>query len=134
MSLKVLIVDDDDVIVFLHKMEVEENGLSSEPLSFENGKDALDYLTSEIGGDQVFLIFLDINMPVMNGWQLLDSIQSAAFAKKVFVAMVTSSVNYQDHDKANLYPQVIGYFEKPLNAQVVRKVMQYPELASYLLI
>ena len=131
MSLKVLVVDDDEIIVFLHNMIMEDNGMASDSLSFQNGKEAFDYLNSENNLNQTCLVLLDINMPVMNGWQLLDNIQSAPYAKNIHVVMVTSSIDTEDREKASQYPQVIAYFEKPLNNKSLKQIKELPQISPY---
>ncbi|HEY1056534.1 MAG TPA: response regulator [Emticicia sp.] len=131
MSLKVLVVDDDEIIVFLHNMIMEDNGMVSDSLSFQNGKEAFDYLNSENNLNQTCLVLLDINMPVMNGWQLLDNIQSAPYAKNIHVVMVTSSIDTEDREKASQYPQVIAYFEKPLNNKSLKQLKELPQISPY---
>ena len=131
MSLKVLVVDDDEIIVFLHNMIMEDNGMASDSLSFQNGKEAFDYLNSENNLNQTCLVLLDINMPVMNGWQLLDNIQSAPYAKNIHVVMVTSSIDTEDREKASQYPQVIAYFEKPLNNKSLKQLKELPQISPY---
>lgn len=129
--MKVLVVDDDEIIVFLHNMIMEDNGMASDSLSFQNGKEAFDYLNSENNLNQTCLVLLDINMPVMNGWQLLDNIQSAPYAKNIHVVMVTSSIDTEDREKASQYPQVIAYFEKPLNNKSLKQLKELPQISPY---
>lgn len=132
MNLKVLLVDDDDVFIFLHNRFLTKNGVSTKPLSFENGKEALDYLNSERNSNQRYLIFLDIHMPVMNGWQFLDSIQHTTYEKNVLIAIVTSSINSEAHSKAKQYSQVMGYFEKPLTEKSLKQITQLSRISTYL--
>jgi CheY-like chemotaxis protein len=66
------------------------------------------------------LLFLDINMPVMDGWGLLDIIHREDFDKKIEVIMVTSSVDQRDKDKAASYSKIINFVEKPLNKASLR--------------
>lgn len=129
--MKVLVVDDDEIIVFLHNMIMQDNGMASDSLSFQNGKEAFDYLNSENNLNQTCLVLLDINMPVMNGWQLLDNIQSAPYAKNIHVVMVTSSIDTEDREKASQYPQVIAYFEKPLNNKSLKQLKELPQISPY---
>ena len=119
---QVLIVDDDEVIVFLHELIIRESGLSAAPLSFRNGRLALNYLNSHHEAAEHYLIFLDLNMPIMNGWELVNAIQASCYQHQVSVVMVTSSINYSDRIKANLYPLIIEYAEKPLTFKICERL------------
>ena len=81
--------------------------------------------------DCSYLIFLDINMPVMSGWELLEHLQAHPNPEKFFVIMVTSSVDSKDHERARSYPQVLGYFEKPLEDRSFKKLRQLPALSPF---
>lgn len=114
MDFKVVIVDDDSVVLFLHNLLIEKSILPSAEGSFKNGKEALDYISHDGVHQTPYLVLLDINMPVMNGWDFLEAIQKTDFKDNVYVAMVTSSINSNDVEHARQYPQVIDYLEKPL--------------------
>lgn len=131
MSLNVLIVDDDRMIILLHKVIIIKNKLSENPLTFSNGNAALEYLETEFKDNQQYLILLDINMPVMNGWEFLDALQSMPFANNVFIIMVTSSVDTGDKTKAKKYPQIISFLEKPLKSDSCNYIKSLPEVVSY---
>jgi len=130
MTLKVLIVDDDDIFVFLHETIVVDSGLSTNTAGFENGLKAYEYLNNNYKDGETYLILLDINMPEMNGWQFLDTIQTAPYANQVLVAIVTSSIDLEDRVKANGYPQVIDYFEKPMNIAKCESLKRKPEIMN----
>ena len=51
----------------------------------------------------------------MNGWEFLDAVNQSLFGYSIFVAIVSSSVDLDDLEKAKGYPQVIAYIDKPLN-------------------
>ncbi|HXA00362.1 MAG TPA: response regulator [Cytophagaceae bacterium] len=131
MNLKVLIVDDDGIVVFLHKTSLRKSGLSFNPLTFSNGKEALDYLLTNHNNDDTYLILLDINMPVMNGWEFLDQINLKSFADQVYVVMVTSSIYKKDRDKAMAYKNVIDFLVKPLSTESYDHVKLLPEISDY---
>lgn len=131
MSLKVLIVDDDPVCVMLHRLRVKTSNISENPESYYNGKTAFDAILEAEKKDDDYLIFLDINMPVMNGWDLLNTIQTSSILNKVHVVMVSSSVDYEDMKKAKTYPQVIGFYEKALNGSVCNEIKSIPALSSF---
>ena len=113
-NIKVLIVEDDPMMSFLHKELVKKKGVSSAPLSFKNGKEALNYLLSEPGASSSFMILLDLNMPVMNGWEFLDELEATEIASRTKVAIVTSSIDRADRKKAEKYEIVDSYLSKPL--------------------
>ena len=112
---KVLIVDDDPVILMIHRLKVMKCGLDMDPLEFLNGKPALDYLMKHHTNGQKFLVLLDINMPVMNGWDFLEALEEHKLCDKVDVAIVTSSVNHEDKNRAENYNKVFSYLIKPLD-------------------
>lgn len=117
MEFNTILVDDDEVVLFLHRMLLERSDLPSPLGIFHNGKEALDFICKEPPSKVPCLVFLDINMPVMNGWEFLEAVQEEVFRDKVFVIMVTSSINSQDVHMASKYPQVIDYVEKPLRRE-----------------
>jgi CheY-like chemotaxis protein len=65
----------------------------------------------------IHFVVLDINMPVMDGWGLLDIIE-ADFDKKIEIIMVTSSVDQGDKDKAASYSKIIDFLEKPFSKKI----------------
>jgi CheY-like chemotaxis protein len=119
MILETIIADDDEMVVFLHKIAAAESGLCQQPVIAYNGSQALDFIQKN--PEAPFLILLDINMPVMDGWEFLDAVQQLNMPS-VFVVMVTSSVDSRDRKKALKYAQVIDYFEKPLSVDACVRI------------
>lgn len=117
MEFKVVIVDDDSVVLFLHKVLLDRSILPSAEGSFKNGKEALEFISSNGVRETPYLVLLDINMPVMNGWDFLEAIQDKEFKENIYVAMVTSSINTKDLEHSRQYPQVVDYLEKPLRKE-----------------
>ena len=122
MEIKTLIIDDDPIVIFLHKKIIQKCELAADPLTFLNGKQCLDFFIQSANEHDNHLLFLDINMPVMNGWEFLEKIQKTSFAKKVFVVMTTSSVDSYDRKKAMEYSQVISFLEKPLTIEKCKEI------------
>ena len=118
MTFETMIVDDDEMVIFLHKIAVVESGLTAKPVVAFNGSQALDHILEH--SETSFLILLDINMPEMDGWEFLDAIQN--HSAKLFIVMVTSSVDSRDRNKALRYAQVIDYIEKPLSADKCARI------------
>lgn len=122
MNPQVLIVDDDEIVLFLHEMIIKESGLSKKPLCFINGSVVLRYLQENHQAMSGFVIFLDINMPVLNGWELLAALEKSSFREKIQVIMTSSSIDSADYKKAKNSPLVIQYVEKPLKLDICRQL------------
>jgi CheY-like chemotaxis protein len=106
--------------------------MASDPLSFGDGTEALNYLDQNYKEEDYYLVLLDINMPVMNGWELLKAISEKPYSSHVFFAMVTSSVDRADREKAKLYSQVIDFVEKPISTEECNRLMDSPPIANLL--
>ena len=131
MSLKVLLVDDDKMAVFLQKIIILDSKFSSEIETFTSGPDTLDYLNSHYQSGEQFFIFLDINMPGMNGLELLEEINKQPYADRVFVAMVSSySPTIASTGNFN-HKQIVYTFEKPVTIEGCQEIMELPQLKKY---
>ncbi|TDE04934.1 response regulator [Flavobacterium hiemivividum] len=115
MSYQVVIVDDDEIILFLHSKIIQGIGLDLSPKTFNSALKALEFFENLSIDDEPILLFLDINMPVMDGWGLLDIIHQEDFDNKIEIVMVTSSVDQADKDKATFYSKIIHFVEKPFS-------------------
>lgn len=130
-NIQVLIVDDDLIIQLLHKRLVQKEGLHVSPEACDNGESALKLMDSKCTEDAICVVLLDINMPVMNGWEFLEKIhQNEEFSRKIIVVMVTSSVDPVDKIKAQNYQNVVGFVEKPLNPSSIKQIKEIPQVAS----
>lgn len=118
MKFTVVLVDDDPVVLFLHEILVKRGKFDELTYSFKDGKKALDFIT-ENREKVPFLVLLDINMPVMNGWEFLDTLREDPIGEQVFVAIVSSSINSYDLEKAGNYVQVVEYLEKPVSKDIL---------------
>lgn len=120
MNFTVAVVDDDNIILFMHKKILQKAKFQESPHIFNSAKKALDFFDTIHDSAKPILLFLDINMPVMDGWDLLDVIHQENFEKEVHVVMVTSSVDASDKEKAFSYSKVIDFVEKPLDEDVLK--------------
>jgi CheY-like chemotaxis protein len=117
-----MIVDDDEICLMLHRHFIETTNFHDAPQSFSTAQKALDFLESLPDHSVPVLLFLDINMPVMNGWDLLNMLDQDDFKKEVYVVIVSSSVNVADKEKAFSFSRVIEFVEKPFDENTIEKL------------
>lgn len=116
-KLLIVLLDDNDTMNFLNEKICQLVYREASINAFTEGKQALQFLRSNLYSDEysAILVLLDINMPVMNGWQFLENLEATPDASKVKVAMVSSSTTEEDKAKSKEYTNVIHYIEKPLS-------------------
>jgi CheY-like chemotaxis protein len=122
----ILLVDDDEATNYLHKRVIEETFDVEHIEIATNGQVALDYLKkiAETGALYPQIIFLDINMPVMNGWQFLEEFEKLVIPNKeqLVVMMLTTSVNPLDFEYSKDFTSIHGYRRKPLTHAMLIKL------------
>jgi CheY-like chemotaxis protein len=125
--MKILLIDDDDVFNFVHKRIIERIESEVDVVVINSCRNALDYLIA-CESNLPDLIFLDINMPEMNGFDFLEECLKLPndISLRMKVIFVTSSLNEADVKKANSYPMVIGFQDKPLNAEGISRLLKKP--------
>lgn len=131
MNQKAFIIDDDQICQFITLHILKSEALAQDITCFYEAEKALQFLTSAPADQLPELIFLDLNMPNMNGWQFLDAIRPYALqiCSKSRIYILTSSVDKEDQLKARAYPYVCGYFLKPLlpqDLETIRSQAQGP--------
>lgn len=124
----VLIVEDSEIDQFLHKSMIEDYNSDIEILMASDGQEALEVLEA---ADKVpDLIFLDINMPRMNGHEFLEAYcggncEGPDPDKAAVVVMLTSSSQTRDKEKGEAYDCVKQYMQKPLTLELVAEASQH---------
>jgi CheY-like chemotaxis protein len=129
----ILLIDDDDTTNFLNQRLLERMQVTENIRTFVNGKQAFDYLYNvsnknyEVSDRNYFqpeLIFLDINMPVMDGFEMLDLYErlNHSFRKNIVLAVLTTSSHPQDTASARKYQA--EYLTKPLTADKVNQLIE----------
>lgn len=130
-KVRLFLVDDDQVILTIHKLLVKKSNITSDPELYLNGKSAIKAIRSNKDSEALFIVLLDINMPIMNGWEFLDSVNEENVVGEIHVAMVTSSLSIKDRNKADSYPQVFEYIKKPLTDEVLNQVICDSKVSQY---
>lgn len=116
MEYDVIIIDDDKMVLFIQEKMLQMSGFSSTPLKFEDASKTLDYFKSNTNTKDV-IIFLDINMPYISGWEFLDELEENQPKQNVYVIVVTSSIDLRDKESAFEYGSVVDYMVKPVTKE-----------------
>ncbi|MCU0423385.1 MAG: response regulator [Bacteroidia bacterium] len=121
MSKHLLLIDDDEMFLFIQKRLISSSNLIGDPICFTDVLAALEHIKNN--PEQISLIFLDINMPIMDGWDFMDELKKNDL-KNVKVVIVTSSINQDDRIRANNYDIVVGFIEKPVKVESLNALEQ----------
>jgi len=120
--MQVLIVDDDEIFQLITTHLVKKAGLDASPRSFPHGQAAYLYLEQNRPCPAHTLILLDLNMPIMDGWQFLDQVKAHPQLSKYSIAIVSSSTDARDRERTLAYPQVVQFFSKPIRIQYLQEL------------
>lgn len=120
------IIDDDKIYHFLLKNLLKQNGINVSTSFFSNGAEALDQLRQcEDENLLPDLILLDVNMPIMDGWQFLEEFKNfkEKLSKETIIYMISSSNDEVDISKAKGFGEVVkDYFLKPICREDLNKI------------
>jgi CheY-like chemotaxis protein len=125
----VLLVDDDEFTNLLHRTLIEDVGISKNIETAESASVALDLLEcprkQECKAPDI--IFLDLNMPGMSGWDFLEMYKNrkTECSAKTLIIILTNSTNPYDRKKAEAYAQVAGFRSKPLTDLMIHEIMDH---------
>jgi CitB family two-component system response regulator MalR len=126
-ALNILLVDDDEMCVFIHSKVLELSGCCNKTKSACNGQRALEYLRDAASGSHPVpdIIFLDLQMPLMNGLDFLEAYQSLPFARKEQIAIVLLSSSVSEKDKEYAMSRgVRHYLTKPFTLDAFYSVIR----------
>ncbi len=119
-SMNVLLIDDDATFRFIAKTVSAKNGNVNIVNEAVNGLQALQIIKESLNKNEKVpdMILLDLNMPVMDGWEFLDALPEIANGKTMNLPIVimSSSINVQDKEKSYHYPNVVAMYTKPITS------------------
>ena len=125
---KFLLIDDEEVFNFIHTQVIQLLEPAAVIKEIQSSNQSLKYIKETLTKPEEFadVIFVDINMPEMNGFELLEELQkiSNSFVNMPHIYMVTSSLFESDRKRAENYPILKGFMEKPISAADIEKVIQ----------
>lgn len=123
----VFVVDDDKIFHFIIKKLLANNNINVTPFFFENGLQAIEGIKSKLDNEetQPDLILLDINMPVLDGWQFLEEFRMLKnkIKKEVVIYIISSSDNSVDRSRANDFKdEITDYYLKPITIDGIKSI------------
>ncbi len=129
---KVICVDDDPIALLLSKLVISKANFATEIVTATNGQEALDYLSrmdiinENRSSKEVLLILLDLNMPIMDGWEFLEQFNSNFYTNysKAKIILLSSSIDPKDIRKSKNFPMVLDFLPKPLTKEVLALISE----------
>lgn len=137
---KVFCIDDDPIALILCEMVIKKAEFAQEVITAKNGKEGIMWFSEYFSKnkkqsrpDPPQLILLDLNMPVMNGWDFLEDylMKYADRIPETKVVIISSTVNPEDFLRANRYDIVIDFINKPLTTEGLEGLMENEHMVSY---
>jgi len=120
----ILIIDDDEINNFIAAKLIDKIPPKAKVSTRLNGQEGIDFIKSCINNEEKMpdIIFLDINMPVMNGWEFLEEYETIKdqITKKVVINMLSSSVYNDDISKSQTFSTVNRFISKPLTIEKIQ--------------
>lgn len=126
----ILLVDDNPADNHFHKINISESGICDHVEVANDGNAALEYLKKSFSMSNKFpkpdIIFLDINMPGMDGFEFLEEYKKLAdkYKSKVLIIMLSTSLNPDDQKKALSYEEIVEFQNKPLEVETLQKIVE----------
>lgn len=127
-----LLIDDDEITNLFNRIIFKESNIAKKITVYDNAIGAIEMIKLKIQKKDTLpeLIFLDINMPIMNGWDFLDQISFLPHSVRdsIKIVMLSASANPDDIARSNRYHFVKGYACKPINADKIKTIFQNLEI------
>lgn len=122
-----IVVDDDSVNNLICRKVINHVFPKADVQTFINPETALIYIKSIYSESfgKTTILFLDINMPVLSGWDFLEEFENfeTHIKEQLKIYILSSSIDYRDKDHATKNKNVCGYIEKPITKKIIAKVL-----------
>ena len=124
----ICVIDDNDVYQFVMKNSINKINPGIKILSYLNGEEGIDALKEMIENKEQLpdVILLDINMPIMDGWEFMNEFIKIKnqMVNTIPIYLTTSSLDASDIDKAKKYEDITGFLSKPIDRHTLIKITQ----------
>lgn len=125
--MEIVIVEDSPIVTLMHKKLLQRCRIEQNPVTCYHGKQALMHIKSNYDKHHKFLVLLDINMPVMDGWAFIEACEKENL-EKVQIIIVTSYGLKAYEDRAKKHKQVIALHHKPLSVERLEEIRHFYQL------
>lgn len=119
---KTYIIDDDSIFVFVLKKLLEKHHNFGQVVDFKDGHQALELLFSK-NSELPCIILLDLNMPLLDGWQFLERLEKTELKNQLNVFVMSSSIDVTDIEKSKHYSVVKDFISKPINHEKLDRII-----------
>lgn len=130
---KILCADDDTITLMLLKKVIEKVNFAKEIITAMNGKEVLNYFCALAKNNDIHassypkLVLLDLNMPIMSGWEFLDEYSKNNFPElfpQTKFVILSSTIDPQDINKSKSYPFVMDFISKPITKEILETLKE----------
>ncbi|GAB4334337.1 MAG: response regulator [Flammeovirgaceae bacterium] len=123
----IMLIDDDPITNIINERNLMALGYDFKIDKFNSGRSAIDFLKNRLKTNELMpnIIFLDINMPMMNGWDFMKEYQAlkSDVVSNIRLFMLTSSSAEQDLQKVKQFPEIEKYLVKPLSDEAINRIL-----------
>ena len=125
----ILFVDDDPITLMLCKKVISKAAFSNQIITAQNGEEAINLFHTLLNNTEQTvpeLIFLDLNMPIMGGWEFLAEFSKPTFEQfhDIKVIVLSSTIDPEDLEKIKEFPMVMDFLPKPISLSMLNKVAE----------
>jgi CheY-like chemotaxis protein len=125
----ILFVDDDPITLMLCKKVISKAAFSNHIITAQNGEEAINLFRNLLDDSEKTvpeLIFLDLNMPIMGGWEFLEEFSKPTFKQfhNIKVIVLSSTIDPEDLEKIKEFPMVMNFLPKPISLSMLNKVAE----------
>ena len=122
-----IVIDDDSINNLLCSKNIKKNIPDAEVITFTEAEKGLDYIKSNFSKPNMgsAILFLDINMPIMSGWEFMQQFEKVdtVIKNQISIYILSSSIHQDDKQKAKNHPDVVDYIEKPLSVEFLKNII-----------